>query len=79
VSIRSLTSYPSWRMPSRDQITPAEIREVRSALHMTQEELAKQLAIPVGTLRNWEQGTQRCANPSLLRIALRCIREHARR
>jgi len=57
-------------------ITPREIRDARSALGLTQEAMARQLGIPVGTLRNWEQGTQRCANPSLLRIALRCLREH---
>ena len=29
---------------------------VRRALHMTQEEFAEAYRIPIGTLRDWEQG-----------------------
>jgi DNA-binding transcriptional regulator YiaG len=66
-------------MPARDTITADEIRAARARLKLSQAELAERLDIPVGTLRNWEQGAQQCANPSLLRIALRCIREHGGR
>jgi putative transcriptional regulator len=32
------------------------IRTLRRALHLTQEEFAEQFKIPLGTLRDWEQG-----------------------
>jgi putative transcriptional regulator len=33
-----------------------QIRVIRRALHLTQEEFAARYQIPVGTLRDWEQG-----------------------
>ena len=32
------------------------IRTLRRALHLSQEEFAEQFKIPIGTLRDWEQG-----------------------
>jgi putative transcriptional regulator len=32
------------------------IRTLRRALHLTQEEFADQFGVPVGTIRDWEQG-----------------------
>jgi putative transcriptional regulator len=31
-------------------------REIRQKLHMTQEQFAEQFQVPLGTLRDWEQG-----------------------
>jgi DNA-binding transcriptional regulator YiaG len=42
----------------------------------SQQRLAAALGIPVGTLRNWEQGQQGVGNPQLLRGMLRCLKEH---
>ena len=52
-------------------LTPDHPRAVRSRLDMTQEEFAAMLGVPVGTLRNWEQGIREPvgAAKTLLRIA----------
>lgn len=63
-------------VPSRDSIEPEEIKRERNALGLSQRELAALLDIPVASLRHWEQGTQGCANPALLRFAFSCLREH---
>lgn len=53
------------------KLTPDHPRVVRSRLGMTQEEFAEMLGVPVGTLRNWEQGIREPvgAAKTLLRIA----------
>jgi putative transcriptional regulator len=33
-------------------------REIRKKLHMTQEQFAMQFHVPLGTLRDWEQGAK---------------------
>jgi putative transcriptional regulator len=40
---------------ARMKRTP-QVKVVRRALGLTQEEFAKQFHIPIGTLRDWEQG-----------------------
>jgi len=61
-------------------------RTLRKALHMTQQEIACAIGIPVGTWRNWEQGRVMLdpANLALLRIlwnepeaAMRALRARA--
>lgn len=39
-------------------ITPQEIRNIRLAMGMTQEDWAKQLKVSVNTVSRWETGTQ---------------------
>ncbi len=40
-----------------DQLTPvARVKVIRRALHLTQEEFSVRYLIPLGTLRDWEQG-----------------------
>ena len=53
------------------KLTPDHPRAVRSSLGMTQEEFARMLGVPVGTLRNWEQGHREPAGAAkaLLRVA----------
>ena len=53
------------------KLSPEHPRVVRSRLDLTQEEFAKLLGVPVGTLRNWEQGIREPvgAAKTLLRIA----------
>lgn len=45
-------------------------REIRQRLHMTQEQFAIQFHVPLGTLRDWEQGAKRpdTAAQSYLRV-----------
>ena len=53
------------------KLTPEHPRAVRSRLGMTQEEFAGMLGVPLGTLRNWEQGIREPAGAAkaLLRVA----------
>src|SRR4051812_16752705 len=60
------------RKPARvTKLSPAHPRAVRSRLGLTQEQFARLLGVPVGTLRNWEQGIREPAGAAkaLLRIA----------
>lgn len=53
------------------KLTPEHPRVVRTQLGMTQEQFADMLGVPVGTLRNWEQGIRQPvgAAKTLLRVA----------
>lgn len=46
-----LTEEDLWRMRRVPQV-----KVIRRALHLTQEEFAARYQIPIGTLRDWEQG-----------------------
>ena len=46
-----LEDYPPGRLKRQPQV-----RQIRRALHLTQEEFCARFAIPLGTLRDWEQG-----------------------
>ncbi len=46
-----LTSHDTKRMPRTPQV-----RVIRRALRLSQEQFAAQFHIPLGTLRDWEQG-----------------------
>jgi putative transcriptional regulator len=48
-------------------------RRIRQRLHLTQEEFATQFEIPLGTLRDWEQGV--CFPDSAARTLLRVIEQ----
>ena len=45
-------------------------KEIRQKLHMTQEQFAAQFQVPLGTLRDWEQGVRQpdSAARSYLRV-----------
>ena len=55
---------PRWRIPMRNHLATPQLQRikrpnpkvVRQALGLSQEEFAAQFRIPVGTLRDWEQG-----------------------
>lgn len=58
--------------PSRvTKLTPEHPRAVRARLNLTQEEFAAMIGVPLGTLRNWEQGHREPTGPAkaLLRVA----------
>jgi putative transcriptional regulator len=52
-------------------ISPADVRAIRSRLKKSQSEFALMLGVSVATLQNWEQGRRRPEGPAraLLRIA----------
>jgi putative transcriptional regulator len=72
-SVREMQAIRSGKMKASrvTQLTPEHPRSVRSRLGMTQEQFATMLGVPIGTLRNWEQGHREPdgAAKALLRVA----------
>jgi putative transcriptional regulator len=65
--------------PDNPPITPAQLanmrrvpnpREIRDQLHMTQEQFSAEFGLPIGTVRDWEQGLKQpdSAARTLLRV-----------
>jgi putative transcriptional regulator len=48
---------------NRMQVVP-RVKIIRRALHLTQEEFAERYHIPLGTLRDWEQGRSEPDQPT---------------
>lgn len=60
--------------PSRTfAFNPSDVKEVRAALHQSQQEFAQMIGVSVATLRNWEQGRRVPEGPAraLLLVAAR--------
>lgn len=53
---------PTWSPPS-----PVEIRKTRESLDLTQVQFAERFGIPVGSVRNWEQGIRE-PDPGIARL-----------
>jgi putative transcriptional regulator len=43
---------------------PLEVRDLRRRSHLTQQEFAAKLGVPVETIRNWEQGKRMPRGPA---------------
>ncbi len=59
------------RAPSREfHVSPVEVRSIRKATGLSQAKFAKVIHVPVGTLKNWEQGHRDPTGPAkaLLRV-----------
>lgn len=54
-----------------------DVRAIREALHMSQQEFATAYRIPLPTVKNWEQGRRQPDAPAsaYLRVIARCPRE----
>lgn len=60
------------RKPSREfQVDAMRVRAIREATGLTQERFAQCIDVPLGTLRNWEQGRRAPEGPA--RALLRAI------
>ena len=44
---------------------PVEPKSIRESLNMSQQEFSKAYAIPLSTLRNWEQGRRKLDNTAI--------------
>lgn len=54
------------REPSRIfEVKPSRVQAIRKATGLTQEKFAQTINIPVGTLRNWEQGRRDPQGPAI--------------
>lgn len=51
-------------------MTPAELRQTRAALGLTQRGLAERLAIPQATVWRWETAKTKIQHPRMLALAL---------
>jgi len=61
------------REPSREfHVDAAQVKKIRLATGLSQAAFAKRIDVPVGTLRNWEQGRRDPEGPA--RALLRAIR-----
>lgn len=69
----------AWSDPDAQPLTPADLRAlrrvpqvkvIRRALELTQEEFAARYHIPVGTLRDWEQGRAEPDQPTRAYLTL---------
>lgn len=67
--------------PARERrFEPVDVAALRHEMGLTQEELAALVGVPVGTLRNWEQGRREPRGPALaLLMAVRRDPEHVLR
>jgi putative transcriptional regulator len=54
---------------NRMQVVP-RVKIIRRALHLTQEEFAERYHIPLGTLRDWEQGRAEPDQPTRAYLTL---------
>jgi DNA-binding transcriptional regulator YiaG len=53
---RQPSVYPIHGIPATVQAHNITIRSLTLSRRVTQEEFARMLGVPLGTLRNWEQG-----------------------
>jgi putative transcriptional regulator len=69
----------AWSDPDAQPLTPADLRGmkrvpqvkvIRRALELTQEEFAARYHIPLGTLRDWEQGRAEPDEPTRAYLTL---------
>jgi putative transcriptional regulator len=69
----------AWSDPDAQPLTPADLRGmkrvpqvkvIRRALELTQEEFAARYHIPIGTLRDWEQGRAEPDQPTRAYLTL---------
>jgi len=49
---------------------PPEVRDLRRRAHLTQQEFAARLGVPVETIRNWEQGKRMPRGPARALLAV---------
>lgn len=58
-------------------MTPRQLKNFRKRLGMSQNKLADTLGVPIGTLRNWEQGRLPVLYPGAIRLALERLAQPA--
>ena len=56
-----------------------ELKRERERRGLTQAAMAELLEVPLRTYQKWEHTEREPDNPGPIRIALRCLREHAER
>jgi putative transcriptional regulator len=68
---RATTSAaPPTSFLSPDMATSPAVRDLRRRAHLTQQEFAARLGVPVETIRNWEQGKRMPRGPARALLAV---------
>ncbi len=63
------------RVPAREFVVDdVDVRMIRKATGLSQTRFAEVVAVPLGTLRNWEQGRRVPTGPA--KVLLRVIEKH---
>ena len=71
VELRDGQEFPLRRtllLPRKGE--PCEVRDLRRRAHLTQQEFAPRLGVPVETIRNWEQGKRAPRGPARALLAV---------
>jgi putative transcriptional regulator len=55
---------------STDPGSPPTVRDLRRRAHLTQQQFAAKLGVPVETIRNWEQGKRAPRGPARALLAV---------
>ena len=55
---------------SADTGSPPTVRDLRRRAHLTQQQFAAKLGVPVETIRNWEQGKRAPRGPARALLAV---------
>jgi putative transcriptional regulator len=61
---------PLAALPAVVPATPPAVRDLRRRAHLTQQEFAARLGVPVETIRNWEQGKRMPRGPARALLAV---------
>jgi len=64
VELRDGAEFPLAPAAPTSSSAPAEVRDLRRRAHLTQQEFAAKLGVPVETIRNWEQGKRMPRGPA---------------
>ncbi|MET0219869.1 MAG: helix-turn-helix domain-containing protein [Tardiphaga sp.] len=66
VELRDGQEFPLAPITAIDPVPsgPVEVRDLRRRAHLTQQEFAAKLGVPVDTIRNWEQGKRMPRGPA---------------
>jgi putative transcriptional regulator len=72
VEIRDGCEFPlAPERPAAAAVAPAvQVRELRLRNHLTQEQFAARLGVPLDTIRNWEQGKRTPRGPARALLTL---------
>ena len=55
---------------SVEAVSPPTVRDLRRRAHLTQQQFAAKLGVPVETIRNWEQGKRAPRGPARALLAV---------
>ncbi len=67
---REFPLVPTTSVAREETASPSAVRDLRKRTHLTQQEFAARLGVPVETIRNWEQGKRMPRGPARALLAV---------